>query len=366
MKISSYCHKVFWAILLLIISGISCEKQEGKNDRNSQSDVDPNIQFLKIDSGSFLTMGTFGRIRILCRDKQAGRRALEEARSALENVDQRFSTYRDDSELSRVNRLAAKQSVAISLETYHLLQKAQDYSQRTEGAFDITVTPLIRLWKQAEKENRLPTDTEIREVKAKVGFEKLKLNASDLPTVAFVVEGMELNVDAIAKGYAVDKTLTALRQPCIIAALVDIGGEVAAFGQNRPAKNWIIGIQDPFAYDKHNPLSQRPRWLIRLQDCAVATSGNYRQYVTIGGKEYSHIIDPRTGRPADLMPSVTVIAPATADADALATAISVLGPEKSLAIIESLPDTEAFLVSGTKDDPQFFRSSGFGRFEISP
>ena len=364
MKISWYRHKVIWVILLLIVSGISCEKQPGKNGGNSQSDLDPNNQVVNIDSGTFLTMGTFGRIQIRCGDEQMGRRALAEAMAALEAVDQRFSTYRDDSELARVNQLAAKQPVAISEETYCLLQKAQAYSQLTNGAFDITVTPLIRLWKEAEKENRLPTEAEITEAKTKVGFEKLKLAATDPPTVAFVVEGMELNVDAIAKGYAVDQALGVLRQPGIIAGLVDIGGEVSAFGQNRPGTDWIIGIQDPTATKKADPLSQQPRWLIRLQDCAVATSGNYRQYIQINAKHYSHIIDPRTGWPADILPSVTVIAPTTVDADTLATAISVMGCEKGLELVESLDNIEAFLIAEKDEKPQIYRSSGFSRYEV--
>jgi len=365
MKISRYRHPGIWVILLLIISGISCEKQSGENDRNGQFALDPNIPLVKMDSGTFLTMGTFGRIQIRCEDEDAGRRVMEEALAALEEVDQRFSTYRADSELSRVNRLAAKQPVAISLETYNLLKKAQDYSLRTEGAFDITVTPLIRLWKQAAKENRLPTEAEIKEVKVKVGFDKLKLEASDPPTAAFAVSGMELNVDAIAKGYAVDKALAALREPGITAGLVDIGGEVSAFGQNRPGTDWIIGIQDPQEANRNYPLNQQFCRPIRLKDCAVATSGNYRQYVRIEGKQYSHIIDPRTGRPADVLPSVTVIAPTTADADALATAISVLGCEKGIKLIESLGDTEALLITETNDPAIIVRSSGFAEFENS-
>jgi len=365
MKISRNRHPGIWVILLAVIFGISCEKKPGENERNSQSELDPNIPLLKIDSGTFLTMGTFGRIQIRCIDEQNGRRALGEALAALDEVDQRFSTYRDDSELSRVNRQAAKQPVAISAETYRLLQKAQDYSQRTNGAFDITVSPLIRLWKEAAKENRLPTEAEIREAKAKVGFEKLKLKASSPPTVSFGVEGMELNVDAIAKGYAVDQALAALRGPGIVAGLVDIGGEVSAFGQNRPGTDWIIGIQDPQATKRDNPLSQQVYRQIRLQNCAVATSGNYRQYVRIEGKQYSHIIDPRTGRSADILPSVTVIAPTTADADALATAISVMGREKGIKLIESLVDTEALLIAGTGDTTIIVRSSGFAKFENS-
>jgi len=365
MKISRYRHSTLWVILPVIVAGVGCEKGQLENDEGEPVEPEPNVPVLKIDSGAFLTMGTFGRIQIRCTDEQAGRRATEAALGVLEEVDQRFSTYREDSELAKVNLLAAKQAVEISPETYQLLLQANQYSRLTEGAFDITVTPLIRLWKQAAEDNRLPTEVEIREIKAKVGFEKLTLNAADPPTVEFAVEGMELNVDAIGKGYAVDRALAALREPGIVAALVDIGGEVAGFGESRPGKYWMIGIQDPQAAKRSHPLSQEPRWLIRLEDCAVATSGNYRQYVRIEGKQYSHIINPRTGRPADILPSVTVIAPTTADADALATAISVMGMEEGIQLIESLANTETLLIAGSRETPILVRSSGFTHFEVT-
>jgi FAD:protein FMN transferase len=384
MENSRYGHPGIWVILLLIVAGIGCDKQASEQESavppitdidantaiTSDADVippriiDPNALVTKIDSGVFLCMGTFARIQLRCLDQQVGLEGLERAQTALARVDELFSTYRDDSELARVNRLAAKEALAVSPETYNLLLRAYNYSRLTDGAFDITITPLIQLWKQAAKENRLPTKPEVAAAKATAGFDKLHLAASSPPTVSFAVEGMELNVDAIAKGYAVDQALAALRQPGVIAGLVDIGGEVAGFGKNRFDKEWIIGIQKPFVGDRENPNRRNPQWKIRLFNCAVATSGNYRQYVRIEGKKYSHIINPRTGWPADLLPSVTVIAPATADADALATAISVMGHEKGIKLIESLSNTEALLVAGASDDPEIFRSSGFSKFEI--
>jgi thiamine biosynthesis lipoprotein len=168
-----------------------------------------------------------------------------------------------------------------------------------------------------------------------------------------------LNVNAIAKGYAVDCALEALKIPGVRSGLVDIGGEVSCFG--RP---WIIGILDPFAQDNENQLSQAPRWRLRCQDVSVATSGNYRRYVSVHGKHYSHIVDPRTGQPAEKIPSVTVIAPKTIDADALATALLVMKAEEGIKLAEKLPDVEAFLVAGTPEKPQYYRTSGFKKYEI--
>ena len=317
-----------------------------------------------IDSGRFMVMGTFARIRLVCKSEQQGQEALSVARRTIDHIDKLMSTYRDDSELSEVNRKAGKKPVRVSLETYDLLETALEYSRKTGGAFDITLTPLLNVWREAEKQNRLPTTNELAKAEELVGFEKLRLSATEeRRTVSFAEEGMELNVNAIAKGYAVDRVLAVLRRPGVVAALVDIGGEIACFGQRISGEDWLIGIQDPFAKSNDNPFIVKPRWKIRLRNCAVATSGDYRQYTTIKGKRYSHIIDPRTGKPIRKLPSVTIIAERSVDADALATAVSVLGLEEGMKLIESLPDTEALLIGGTGEKPQIYRSTGFGKYE---
>jgi thiamine biosynthesis lipoprotein len=318
-------------------------------------------QAVKVDSGRMILMGTIARIQLYAQDAATGHQALDQAKAALKDIDRLMSTYRDDSELSNVNRLAADQPVTLSPETAYVLQKSQYYSQLTEGAFDITVAPLIAVWKTAADENRLPTEGEISQAQEKIGWQKVELSDSDPPTVRFITKGIKLNVNAIAKGYAVDLALDALKIPGVESALVDIGGEIACFG-----REWTIGVQDPFAPDTDNQLAQHPSWLLTCQNVAVATSGNYRRYKTIAGRKFSHILDPRTGRPAEKLPSVTVIAPKTIDADALATAISVMGPEDGIKLVESLPEIEAFLIAGTPDNPKFYRSSGFSKYEQSP
>ena len=341
-------------LLIRFVLGLpGCDKPPGE-----RSEV-----LVKGDSGTQMLMGTFCRIQLWCESKQTAQAALDAAFKVLDEIENQMSTYRDDSELSVVNRRAAQEPVRVSIETYNLLALALEYSRMTEGAFDITVAPLLDLWKQTAQQGRVPSEEELSEVWEKVGYRKLILSAGQ-QTVFFSVEGMEINVDAIAKGYAVDRALAALRGPGVKSALVDIGGEIACFGGDHPRQNWIVGIQDLFSEENGNPLSQRVRWKLSLQDCSIATSGNYRQYVTIGGQRYSHIIDPRSGKPAEKLPSVTIIAPRTESADALATAVSVMGPEKGLALIESLAETEAFLVTGTSEELIIHRSSGFEKFEI--
>jgi len=318
-------------------------------------------RLVELDSGRVMMMGTFARIRIRCAERVADRDVLERALAAAREVERLMSTYREDSELSAVNRLAARQEVKVSPETFHLLEKARDYSRITDGAFDITVTPLLDVWKRSAAANRQPTSDELADAARHVGWRKVILSGPAPMTVRFADPGVRINVDAIAKGYGVDRALQSLRVAGVSSALVNIGGEIACFGDD-----WIIGIQDPFAGDNDNPLRERPRWRVKCRDAAVATSGNYRRYVTIDGRKVSHIVDPRTGRPADTPASVTIIADQTVDADALATAVSVMGPEKGLALIESLEDTEAFIVAGTEKNVRVYRSSGFSRYELAP
>ena len=145
--------------------------------------------------------------------------------------------------------------------------------------------------------------------------------------------------------------------------MVDIGGEIAVFGSPLNREKWRLGIQDPFVVGKDG-VNVSVRWKVAIKDCSIATSGNYRQYVEIQGQKFSHIVDPRTAMPVDILPSVTVIAPTTCDADALATALSVMGPKAGLKLIESIPNTEAFMVGGTVQNPKYYRTSDFSKYEL--
>lgn len=312
-----------------------------------------------VSSPTLMMLGTLAHIHVECPDEAAGRAAIERAKAAIKHVDDLMSTYRDDTELARVNRLAAEEPQTVSAETFMILQKSLYYSELTDGAFDITVAPLIAVWKTAAAENHWPDEAALAAVRANVGYQHVRLHP--LPDgagqVSFDQPGIQLNVNAIAKGYAVDAALAALKGDTITAGLVDIGGEVACFG-----KTWKIGIQDPFAEDINDQLSTAPRWTIYVKDGAVATSGNYRRYITVDNRKLSHIIDPRTAQPADRLPGVTIIAPTCLDADALATAVSVLGPDAGLALIESLPKTDAFLILDQTASPQAVTSKGFNKY----
>jgi thiamine biosynthesis lipoprotein len=306
-------------------------------------------------------MGTYAQIQLRGVNEQRSRDLCRQVLTQWQEFESVLSTYRDDSEISRVNQLAAAEKVPVSPRTWYVLEQSLAYSKRTDGAFDITVAPLIALWKKAAKQNQLPSESELKQVLTRVGYQKIVM-LPEAEAISFAADGVKINVNAIAKGYAVDLAVELLQRNHVPAGMVDIGGEIRCFNQSGD-KDWIIGIQDPYIEEVDNIQTAKATWRLCLRDVAVATSGNYRRYVTIQDHRLSHIIDPRTGWPVDTLPSVTVIGPRTMDVDALATAISVMGLDAGLALVEELNQIEVMIVSGNKENMQVFRSSGFRKYE---
>jgi thiamine biosynthesis lipoprotein len=291
-----------------------------------------------------MIMGTVVEITVI----PANEEAIKEAFDAIKKVDQLMSTYKPESEVSILNRQGENQ---LSPQTTQIIQEAIKFSEMTEGAFDITCRPLINLWKRAKQEEKIPTLQEIEEAKNLVSYEKIALEG-DL--VKFGQLGMEIDLGGIAKGWAVDKAIQALRKREVKAALVNAGGDLYALGKRGLWKKWEVGIQHP--RDQEKILTT-----IEVSNRGVATSGDYRRYFTLEGRRFSHIVDPRTGETVEEVPmSVTVVAPDATTADALATGIFVLGPEEGMKLIESLPGVEGLIVSeGMRMDS----SSGWGKFQ---
>ncbi len=291
-----------------------------------------------------MIMGTVIEISVIPADEEA----IKEAFDAIKKVDELMSTYKPESEVSILNRQGKNQ---LSPQTTQIIQEAIKFSEMTEGAFDITCGPLINLWKRAKKEEKIPTLQEIEEAKNLVSYKKIALEG-DL--VKFGQLGMEIDLGGIAKGWAVDKAIQALRKRKVKAALVNAGGDLYALGRRSLWKKWGVGIQHP--RDQEKILTT-----IEVSNRGVATSGDYRRYFTLEGRRFSHIVDPRTGETVEEVPmSVTVVAPDATTADALATGIFVLGPEEGMKLIESLPGVEGLIISeGMRMDS----SSGWGKFQ---
>jgi len=304
--------------------------------------ADTNKQ-VELNSGYRLVMGTFARAVVIAEDTNTAKKCIETALAEIHKVDDLMSDYKSDSEISKLNRDGFKTAVRLSQSTYEVLQRSIEFSKLTDGAFDVTVGPLVDLFRITKDKQTPPTEDEISQAKSKVGFEKLKLDDRNR-TVKFAVDGMRLDLGGIAKGYAVDKAIEAMQTCGAVGGMVDIGGDIRCFGEPPEGRNhWVIGVQNP---NLDNYISEQDLALkLKLANGAVATSGDYQQFVLIEGRRHSHIIDRRTGTSTEGLSSVTIIADNATDADALATAVSVMGAEKGLALIEKLPGTEAILIT---------------------
>jgi len=276
-----------------------------------------------------MIMGTLVEITVIPGNEKAIREAFE----ALKKVDLLMSTYKEDSEISILNREGKAQ---VSEETLEVIEDAIKFSNLTDGAFDITCRPLINLWKKAKKEEKVATEEEIEEAISLVGYQRIILEGNQ---IRLEKKGMQIDLGGIAKGYAVDKAIEALKKNGIKRALVNAGGDLYALGIDRQREKWQIGVQDPREEDKIIDI-------IKVKDKAVATSGDYRRYFTLEGKRFSHIVNPKTGLTVQDVPiSVTIIGPDATTTDALSTGVFVLGPEEGMKLIESLPEVEGMIIS---------------------
>lgn len=287
------------------------------------------------------TMGTSFSIKVRPELPEAERESLRtEIEAVLDEVDRTMSTYRDDSELSRFNSNPGTDWIPASAVFCYAVDEAREIGGGTNGAFDMTVAPLVNLWGFGPDDvsPAPPDDTLIKETLATVGYVHVHTDCT-LPAVRKDLPNVSVDLSGYAKGYAVDRVAALLDTRRLADYLVEIGGELRVRGLNASDKQWAVAIETP-TRDKRSVHT-----VIRLTDSAVATSGDYRNYTEHEGKYYSHIIDPRTGYPVSHAgASVTVVAENAAYADAMATALLVLGPDDGLLLAERNELAALFLV----------------------
>jgi thiamine biosynthesis lipoprotein len=266
-----------------------------------------------------------------------------------------MSTYDSGSELSCLNRAATGERVPLSGSTVEVLEEARRLSERTGGAFDVTVRPLMKLWESSARRDRVPSAAELKTARRRMGLENLDLGPD---SATKHLEALEISLDAIAKGYAIHRAVEAMRGHGLTGGLVDVGGDIECFGRPLDGRAWRIAVQHPRSADRLLTLELGGQ----LPGRAVCTSGDYRRYMTIAGRRYSHIIDPRSGRPAEAAASVTVIGPDAFQADGWATALSVLGPNQGLARLPVGNDWQALFVIDEAAGVAIRKSNGFDRY----
>jgi FAD:protein FMN transferase len=288
------------------------------------------------------SMDTFFTITVYSDNAVMAETALTEAFNEIKKIESELSVYREDSELARLNREKIIKSPSDDLKIN--IERSLYYSQLSGGAFDITVQPMLDLYRRSFTEKSSVPSAEMinRELK-KVGYGRISINSKEIK----IGEDQSITLGGIAKGYAVEKAVEILKQHNITMALVDAGGNMRALGK-KPEGVWNVAMADP--RDANNYVT-----IIRLDNNAVSTSGDYERYFDDKMK-YHHIINPKTGCSATELISVTIVTDNAFDADALSTSVFVLGKERGMRLIESLPGVEGLMITGEKE---IIRSSGF-------
>jgi thiamine biosynthesis lipoprotein len=301
-------------------------------------------------------MGTRFKIIVYAPDEATANKASKSAFARIAELDGIMSDYRPSSELMQLCRKAGGDPVKVSDDLFKVLTQAQAVSELSGGAFDVTVGPVVRLWRRARRTQELPDDKELAQALALVGYRNIRLDAK-AHTVQLLKAGMRLDLGGIAKGYAGDAAQEVLNKHGITRALVAAGGDIVVSDPPPDAKAWKIGIaplEDPDA---------TPERYLLLKNAAVSTSGDAEQYVEIGGKRYSHIVDPRTGIGVVGRMSVTVVARRGLDSDPLTKIAAVLGPEKGLPLTEKWEGASVFMIRKTDKGEEVSVSKSFPRIE---
>ncbi|MFH1996029.1 MAG: FAD:protein FMN transferase [Candidatus Omnitrophota bacterium] len=240
--------------------------------------------------------------------------------------------------------------VRVGSGVYGLLKDSIEFSRLTGGAFDVTVYPLVEVWRTAARDNRLPDKAVLEEAKSKIGYQYVHLGGDN--TVTLRKSGMKIDLGAIAKGYAVDRIARILSAGGIENFLVDAGGDIFCRGKNSSGSDWNVGIRDPI---KAGGLIGS----IRISGAAVTTSGDYERFYRIDGERFSHILNPATGYPGRTVISATVIAKTAEEADALATALCALEGEEGIRLTEKIDDVEAMVIEKADGELRMLTTEGF-------
>jgi thiamine biosynthesis lipoprotein len=326
-----------WLSALLTVAGV----------RNAGHAAEPKLARFEFAENH---MGTRFRVVLYAADEPTAKRASDAAFRRVADLNGIMSDYLPESELMRLCKKAGGPAVPVGSDLFAILARAGEISRITDGMFDVTVGPVVRLWRRARRTRELPAADEMAAARTLVDYRLVTLDPA-ARTVRLAKPGMMLDLGGIAKGYAADAAQVVLKQHGITRAMVAAGGDIAVSGPPPDAKGWSIGIARAPGETTDGPT-------LLLHDCGVSTSGDTEQYVEIGGKRYSHIVDPRTGLGLTDSWQVTVIAPDATTSDGITKVLCVLGPEQGLKAVAGLA-IGARLVRKVGDKLEEHRSPAF-------
>lgn len=281
-------------------------------------------------------LGSPLEITVVAKDTIQGNQYIDLAITEVKRIEYLISDWIPSTQISQVNKNAGSKPVKVDKEVFDLVGRAIKVSQITSGAFDISYASMDKIWKFDGSMKAMPTEEDIKKSVSKIGYNNIILDSKE-QTIFLKKEGMKLGLGGIGQGYIADKVKELLLSKGCTSGIVNVSGDINAWGRQQDGNPWTVGIVNPL--NKNKVFATFP-----LEDSAVETSGNYEKYVIFNGIRYSHIIDPRTGYPAQGVVSVSVFAKQTEIADALATGIFVMGVEVGIDLVNQLKGVECIMV----------------------
>ncbi|MBU3185975.1 FAD:protein FMN transferase [Clostridium estertheticum] len=288
----------------------------------------------------FYSLGTSNQLKAY--GKKASK-AIEESIIKVCEIDNKMSVFKNDSEISKINTNAGNKPQIVSNDTYYVIQKAIKYCTLSEGAFDITIRPIVSLWGIGKEGQQVPSSNEIKEKLKIVNYKDIVLDKDDR-SIFLKNKKQEIDVGGIAKGYAADEVKNVMIKNGIKSALINLGGNILTLGTKIDGTPWSVGIQDPFKTRGEFALT------ISVINKSVVTSGNYERYFEVEGKRFHHIINPSTGYPSESdIVGATIISDNSIDGDGLSTGVYIMGVQKAIKLIEEIEGVDAILITKSKE-----------------
>lgn len=281
-------------------------------------------------------MGSVFNFTLVDKDSATAAQHFRESIAEIDRIENLISEWRPETQISKVNQNAGIKPVKVDREVFELTKRAISYSNMTDGAFDISIAALDKIWKFDGSMDTLPNEEAMKKSIANVGYQNIILDSVNC-TIFLAKKGMKIGFGSIGKGYAADRGKQLLLATGVIGGIVNASGDLATWGKQPNGKPWVVGITNPF---KRNRIYKK----IRLKDNAVVTSGSYEKFAEIDGVRYSHIINPKTGLPAVGLISVTVVGLNAEFANALSTSIMVLGKKEGLKLLKKYPEYKGILI----------------------
>ncbi|MCT3920384.1 FAD:protein FMN transferase [Elizabethkingia anophelis] len=282
-------------------------------------------------------MGSRFQITLVDKDSISAERNIDKAIAEITRIENLISEWRPETQISQVNQNAGIKPIKVDKEVFDLTKKGLYFSKLTDGAFDISIVAMDKIWKFDDSMNELPSEQAIKESVRNVGYQNIILDSTN-STIFLKKPGMKIGFGSIGKGYAADKTRDLMKSMGVKAGIIDASGDISTWGNQPDGKPWAIGINNPF--NDHKMAA-----ILYFKENAVTTSGSYEKYAEIHGKRYSHIMNPKTGYPSTGLTSVTITGPNATMANGFSTSVMVLGEKDGLKLLKPFPEYQYLLIT---------------------